>query len=82
LARPGGGEGVDPEPFAEDERGPWRDSIRQNAEDVLAELARQVEDLPDPDRDGVMELARSLGLVLEEYTTDANDPVGDLCPAD
>jgi maltose alpha-D-glucosyltransferase/alpha-amylase len=78
LARPGGGEGFDPEPFAEDERGPWRDSIRQNAEDVLAELARQVEDLPDPDRDAAEALlarAESISATLADLSAFGPGPL-------
>jgi hypothetical protein len=49
---------------------------------IAAFTAWLMDQLPDPEHDGVMELARHLGLVLEEYTTDANTPISELVPAD
>lgn len=45
---------------------------------LAAFTAWLMDELPDPGQDGLMSLARHLGLVLEEYTTDANTPVEEL----
>lgn len=49
---------------------------------LAAFTAWLMDDLPDPDHDALMQLARHLGLVLEEYTTDANTPFEELVGAD